>query len=94
MSYWSLLLKMPRHNFEQSLAVRCRYPKRPASRCAHPERINLGGLALKKYEAIKGSLPADSKSRGKTTIGRDNELFWTEKFISDATAHSAARVAA
>jgi hypothetical protein len=49
--------------------------------------INLGGLGLKKYEAIEGSLPVDSKSRDETTIGRENELFWTEKFIVPAGLH-------
>jgi hypothetical protein len=53
-----------------------------------------GGPALKKYTLIEESLTVDSRSRCDTTIGRDNELFWTEKFIFDATAHSAARVAA
>jgi hypothetical protein len=44
----------------------------------------LGGLALKKYMSIEGSLSVDSKRGCETTIDRDNELFWTEKFIFDA----------
>jgi hypothetical protein len=34
--------------------------------------------------SIEPNLPVDSKSRGQTTISRDNELFWTEKFIVPA----------
>jgi hypothetical protein len=41
----------------------------------------LAGLALKKYISIEGDLLVDPKSRCETTINRDNELFWTEKFI-------------
>jgi Protein of unknown function (DUF2934) len=36
---------------------------------------------------------ASQRSHCETIAGRDNELFWTEKFIF-TTAHSAARVAA
>src|SRR5262245_1471651 len=34
--------------------------------------------------SIEPNLPIDSKSRCETTTGRDNELFWTEKFIVPA----------
>jgi hypothetical protein len=69
--------------------------RRPRGRGAHPsKRISSSGFALKKSISIEISPPIDSRSRYKTTTGRDNELFWTEKFIFDATAHSAARLAA
>jgi hypothetical protein len=42
---------------------------------------------------MEGSLSADSKSRCETTTGRDNELFWTKKFIVPAGAQFNASIA-
>jgi hypothetical protein len=38
-------------------------------------------LALKKYIPIEGRALLDSTNHCEITTGRDNEFFWTEKFI-------------
>src|SRR5215831_15050818 len=43
--------------------------------------------------SVEGSLSIDSKNLYETTISRNNELFWTEKFIVLAGAHFYASVA-
>jgi hypothetical protein len=53
----------------------------------------LAELALKKCLSIEGTLPVDPKSHCETTTDRDNELFWTEKFICSAGLNSYALIA-
>jgi hypothetical protein len=43
--------------------------------------------------SVEASLSIGSKSHCDTTIRRDNELFWTEKFICSAGLNSYALIA-